>query len=117
MLYCESKLTASWGSTSPARLVVRLGLMGFSGYLSVPSAILAWTGVYGSIGVSEVISALAKKEVAVAISFLSGTALIYSTFQLYSDSFFMQAPNPVEKLFQKFEDRYAQSLWDRFYQK
>jgi hypothetical protein len=115
VLRYESKLTAPLGNTLTARLVVRLGLMGFSCCLSAPSAVLAWTGFYGIIGVSEIISAIVKKEVGVAVYFLLGTATVYSTFQKYSDSFFMEAPNLLERVFQKVEDRYAEPLWNRFY--
>ncbi len=109
----ECQLASTWAGRS----IVRLGLLGLSVCLSAPSTCLALTTAYGPKYAYQAFSAIAKKEIGLAIFLLVGATSSYVVFANYRHPSLMIGPNLLEKLFQKVEDRYAVPLWNRFYKK
>ncbi|HEY5235354.1 MAG TPA: hypothetical protein VIJ14_04175, partial [Rhabdochlamydiaceae bacterium] len=89
-------------------------VMGYC-FLSYPSAGLVVGGVFGYRGVLELIYSIEDRQI-IGIAFSVGFIFAsYCALQTYKETENVPSPNPLEKLFQRVEDRYTQPLWDRFY--
>ena len=113
----EPILIAKLGSTLIPRLVVPCAFITGYCFLSYPSTGLVVGGVFGYRGVLQLISCIEDKKI-IGIGLSVGLIFSsYCTFQTYKEAADVPLLNLLEKLFQRVETRYTQSLWDRFYKK